>query len=596
MSKLKKIIDRILKKLEIHTIRTKLIISFLVIGLLPLILFALFSYSTYSGALRERITGYSREVVFRMERDIDNYFSDIEQFLTREQDFYINQFIKLTQVNDFSNNRKYTFRIWEDFNNLRHMKPGLEDIALTFSDGKRISSYGLYYVDIQKFNREIMRVIQDRGISVIGPHTNFLEKKVVTMVRPYYPEVAEEIVLISADINLNVLADIANVKLGNKGYVFIADNNGNIIYHPDKELIGTRSQFFKQDNPEGEILPGYFTTKDENYLLTLATSRVTGWNIVGVAYANEIEAELAPLNKVILLIIGLILLGVILVTIYLSNSLSYPIKELEGVTQQAANNDLSVKISPRGKDEIAQLGKSFNKMISRIKQLMEQNIVEQKMLRKLEMDSLDNQIKPHFIYNTLDLIIGQLESNDSQKATHTIEALGKFFRLSLSHGKEMVMIANEVEHVKNYLFIQQLRHGEEYEYIIDIKDMEIMDKYIPRLLLQPLVENAIYHGILKSQRKGLIIVKGYLKDGDIYFEIIDNGVGIDQERVEEINQILQGKKEAEDEKQYFGLRNVNQRIKLKFGKDYGLRLESEKGVKTSSIIKIGLLEVGDNDV
>jgi len=596
VSKLKKIIDRILKKLEIHTIRTKLIISFLVIGLLPLILFALFSYSTYSGALRERITGYSREVVFRMERDIDNYFSDIEQFLTREQDFYINQFIKLTQVNDFSNNRKYTFRIWEDFNNLRHMKPGLEDIALTFSDGKRISSYGLYYVDIQKFNREIMRVIQDRGISVIGPHTNFLEKKVVTMVRPYYPEVAEEIVLISADINLNVLADIANVKLGNKGYVFIADNNGNIIYHPDKELIGTRSQFFKQDNPEGEILPGYFTTKDENYLLTLATSRVTGWNIVGVAYANEIEAELAPLNKVILLIIGLILLGVILVTIYLSNSLSYPIKELEGVTQQAANNDLSIKISPRGKDEIAQLGKSFNKMISRIKQLMEQNIVEQKMLRKLEMDSLDNQIKPHFIYNTLDLIIGQLESNDSQKATHTIEALGKFFRLSLSHGKEMVMIANEVEHVKNYLFIQQLRHGEEYEYIIDIKDMEIMDKYIPRLLLQPLVENAIYHGILKSQRKGLIIVKGYLKDGDIYFEIIDNGVGIDQERVEEINQILQGKKEAEDEKQYFGLRNVNQRIKLKFGKDYGLRLESEKGVKTSSIIKIGLLEVGDNDV
>jgi two-component system sensor histidine kinase YesM len=380
------------------------------------------------------------------------------------------------------------------------------------------------------------------------------------------------------------------IKLGVISYEYFG------IYHPDKELIGTRSQFFKQDNPEGEILPGYFTTKDENYLLTLATSRVTGWNIVGVAYANEIEAELAPLNKVILLIIGLILLGVILVTIYLSNSLSYPIKELEGVTQQAANNDLSVKISPRGKDEIAQLGKSFNKMISRIKQLMEQNIVEQKMLRKLEMDSLDNQIKPHFIYNTLDLIIGQLESNDSQKATHTIEALGKFFRLSLSHGKEMVMIANEVEHVKNYLFIQQLRHGEEYEYIIDIKDMEIMDKYIPRLLLQPLVENAIYHGILKSQRKGLIIVKGYLKDGDIYFEIIDNGVGIDQERVEEINQILQGKKEAEDEKQYFGLRNVNQRIKLKFGKDYGLRLESEKGVKTSSIIKIGLLEVGDNDV
>lgn len=566
------------------------------IGLLPLIIFAIFSYNTYSGALRERITGYSREVVFRMERDIDNYFSDIEQFLTREQDFYINQFIKLTQVNDFSNNRKYTFRIWEDFNNLGHMKPGLEDIALTFSDGKRISSYGLYYVDIRNLNKEIMRVIQDRGISVIAPHTNFLEKKVVTMVRPYYPEVADEIVLISADINLNVLADIANVKLGNKGYVFIADNDGNIVYHPDSELIGTKSQFYKHNDSVDEIRPGYFDSEEDNYLLTLATSKVTGWTIVGVAYANEIEAELAPLNKVIMLIIGLILLGVILVTIYLSNSLSYPIKELEGVTQQAANNDLSVKINTRGNDEIAQLGKSFNKMISRIKKLMEQNIVEQKMLRKLEMDSLDNQIKPHFIYNTLDLIIGQLESNDSQKATHTIEALGKFFRLSLSHGREMVMVANEVEHVKNYLFIQKLRHGEEYDYIIDIKDMEIMDKYIPRLLLQPLVENAIYHGILKSDKKGLIVIKGYLKDGDIYFEIIDNGVGITEEKVKEINQILQGEKKAEDKKQYFGLRNVNQRIKLKFGKEYGLRLESQQGIKTNSIIKIGIIKVGDNSV
>lgn len=595
MTIFEKLITRIAKKLEIHTIRTKLVISFLVIGLVPLILFALFSYNIYIGALTERITGYSLEVVYRMERDVDDYFKDIEGFLTREQDFYINQYIKLTLANDFTNNRKYTFRIWEDFNNIRQMKPGLEDIALTFTDGKRISSYGLYYVDMAEFNEKIKEGLQARGISVIGPHINFLRKDVVTLVRPYFPDVADKIVLISADINLNVLAGITKVKLGNKGYVFIADKSGTIIYHPEQEMIGKKSRFFIHD-ALGGYQDGKFTAEDGNYILTSTESEVTGWNIVSVAYANEIEAQLIKLQNITIFIIGLILFVVILLTIYLSYSLSYPIRELEDVTQLAANNDLTVKINTRGNDEIAQLGRSFNKMIRRINRLMEQNIQEQKMLRKLEMESLDNQIKPHFIYNTLDLIIGQLESNNSSRATHLIEALGKFFRLSLSHGKELVMITNEVEHVKNYLFIQHLRHGEEYEYIIDIKNLEIMNKHIPRLLLQPLVENAIYHGILKSEKKGLIIVKGYINDGDIYFEVIDNGIGIEQDRVIEINQILQGLKKAEEEKQYFGLRNVNQRIKLKFGDEYGLWIESEKGVKTRSIIKIGIIEVGESDV
>jgi two-component system sensor histidine kinase YesM len=142
--------------------------------------------------------------------------------------------------------------------------------------------------------------------------------------------------------------------------------------------------------------------------------------------------------------------------------------------------------------------------------------------------------------------------------------------------------------VKNYLYIQHLRHGEEYEYIIDIKDTEIMDRHMPRLILQPIVENAIYHGILPTEKKGLIIVRGYMEDGDIFFEIIDNGVGIKEEKVEEINQILQGEKEVGDEKYFFGLRNVNQRLKFKYGEKYGLFIESKKGEKTCLIIKIGL--------
>lgn len=583
---IKELFYKISKKLEIHTIRTKLIISFFVIGLVPLIIFALFSYNTYFGAMTGEIAGYSKEVVKRMERDLDDYMLDIKQFLTGEQDFYINQFIKLNQGKDFANNRKYTFRIWEDFNNIKNMKRGLEDLALTFKNGKIISCYGLYYTDVKKFQPIFSGEISGKEIIFIPPHKNLMNKDVITMARSYYPDVAEDIVVISTDINLDILEGITKVKLGDKGYVFIADQKGNIIYHPEKEMIGKKSKFY---NPDNNSSTARYAVENENIILTSTISEVTGWSIVSVAYANELSAELIQIKNITFLIIGIILIGVVILTFYLSYAISYPIKELEDVTKNAVDNDLSVTIEPRGNDEIAQLGNSFNKMIDRIKELMQENIKEQKALRQLELETLDNQMKPHFIYNTLDMIIGHLESDNREEATQLIEALGKFFRLSLSHGQEMVKIGTEIEHVKNYLFIQNFRY-ENYEYIIDIEDEIIKEKYIPRLILQPLVENAIYHGILQGDKKGLIVIKAYFGEENIYLEINDNGTGMDKDKVKDINAVLKGKKETRDQEQYFGLRNVNKRIKIIFGEQYGLKIESEMGVMTSSIVKIGVLE------
>ncbi|MGP3777341.1 sensor histidine kinase [Halanaerobium saccharolyticum] len=571
---------KLFNKIEIHTIRTKLIISFLIIGLLPILLSGLLSFNIYRGAINDRISAYSQEMVNRMERDLEDYISEIETFLSREQDFYINQFIKLTQANDFRNNRKYAFRIWEDFNNLKQMKPGLEDIAITFQDGRRISSYGTYNIDLENF-RARMYSDSSGDISFTSPYTNYLQQEVITIVSSYYPEIAEENVLISADIDLDVLANLTDFNLGEKSYFLIADQNGDIIYHPNQELIGERSLLYNAGFPDRKL-----NLNGEQYILTSTFSYATGWYIISMASADEVEAELNYITDITLYMTLVVLLIIILLTIYLSSSLSRPIQKLQELTHRASENDLSVKIDTSGNDEIAELGQSFNKMIRRINKLMEQNVREQKLLRKLEMESLDNQIKPHFIYNTLDLIIGLLENKDFDRATHMVEALGKFFRLSLSHGKEMVLIRNEIKHVKNYLFIQQFRHGEEYEYIIDVEDHEIMDKHIPKLILQPIVENAIYHGLLPSEKKGLVIVKGYRENKNIYFKIVDNGVGIPAAKVDEINKILTGRLETDDQQKYFGLRNVDQRLKLMYGGSSGLRVESVEGEKTTVIIRI----------
>lgn len=575
------IFNKLINKIEFHTIRTKLIISFLLIALLPLLTFSLLSYNMYSGALNERISSYSEEMVARMERDLNDYIFDIESFLNREKDFYINQFIKLTQREDFSNNRKYSFRIWEDFNNLKQMKPGLVDIAITFQNGRRISSEGIYTINTVEF-RNMLSPNQSANIYLTKPHKNYFQKDVITIARPYYPEAADETVMLSADVDTDILVNLTDFSFGEKSYFFIADRNGNIVFHPDRDKIGSKSPYYSDGFENREV-----RYNGDRYLLNSTYSELSGWHIVSMASSEELEAELNYLTDITIFLIILVLGIIILLTLYLSNSLSTPIRKLQALTHRASDNDLSVNIDIDGEDEIAELGKSFNKMIQRINKLLEENVREQKLLRKLELESLDNQIKPHFIYNTLDLIIGLLENKDFDRATHMVEALGKFFRLSLSHGNEMVLIRNEIKHVKNYLFIQQFRHGDEYEYIIDIEDHSMMDKHIPRLILQPIVENSIYHGIMPlDNRKGLIIIKGYAEDKSFYFKVVDNGIGIEAEKIKEINQILKGEIEIEAKKKYFGLRNVNQRLKLMYGGESGVEVKSIPGQKTEVIIRI----------
>ncbi|MCK9525244.1 MAG: sensor histidine kinase [Limnochordia bacterium] len=584
--------SRLAKKAEIHTIRTKLILSFLVIALIPLGIMAVFSYQTYYGSLTQSVTEYSHEVVSRMAKDLDEYFSDLEVLLNRDQDFYMDQLIKLVDGNDF-NNRKYVFRIWEDLNNLYRVKPGVEEISLVFAGGNRLSNYGLYTLDFASFRREFQSHLQERGIAILGPRRNFLNRTVVTMVKPYTSPTAPNAVFMTADINLDRLANITDVRLGTRGYVFVADELGRIIYHPSLEELGTVSGFYRETVLHG-FADGFGEYENERFFLTTGYSSVTGWSVVSVAYADEIGAQVAPIQRITFVVIALILVGVVLLAIYVSHALSRPIKELQNLTKRAANHELSVHIDPQGNDEIAMLGHSFNKMILRIQELMEENVREQKLLRKLEMESLDNQIKPHFIYNTLDLIIGQLESNQNEQASSLIEALGSFFRLSLSKGREIVPIASEVEHVRNYLFIQQLRHGDEYEYEIAM-DKDIADKFIPRLLLQPLVENAIYHGILRANRQGKIRISGYQEaDGDIVFEIQDDGAGLEPDKLQDINEVLRGERSLQNEKEYFGLRNVNKRAQLMFGEEYGVVLASEVGQGTKAILRIKAIKEDPN--
>jgi len=187
------------------------------------------------------------------------------------------------------------------------------------------------------------------------------------------------------------------------------------------------------------------------------------------------------------------------------------------------------------------------------------------------------------------LIIGLLETNKNEDVIKMVEALGAFFRISLSHGQEFITIRDEVEHIRNYLYLQRFRHGEKYDYRLEV-DAWLLERKTIKLILQPLVENAIYHGVRELERQdGLISVKGYHSEGQAYFEVIDNGLGMSPEKVEEINNLLHGNGVYAGEQRYFGLRNVNERIVLAFGKEYGLSITSTLGRGTRVVVHLPLI-------
>lgn len=274
----------------------------------------------------------------------------------------------------------------------------------------------------------------------------------------------------------------------------------------------------------------------------------------------------------------------IISTWLISESIYIPIKKLQNITRTIADKDLEVLINPDNKDEIVQLGRSFNAMVDRIRELLDYKLKEQDNLKKYELKLLQVQINPHFLYNTLDSIIWMARANQNAQVIEMVSALSSFFRVTLSKGKDWIKIEEELEHVRSYLSIQKMRYQDILDFYVEA-DEAILGGIILNLTLQPLVENAIYHGIKNRRNGGTIWVRGSLKSPDlISFEVEDDGVGFTAENLAKVRAALaDATSPVEFNESGFGINNVNKRIRLYYGAQYGLSIESEhlKGTRIS---------------
>ena len=282
-------------------------------------------------------------------------------------------------------------------------------------------------------------------------------------------------------------------------------------------------------------------------------------------------------------IVVVIVTFVVIMAIYMVRNITKPLDELVEATGKIADGDFKSKLELSSDDEIMVLADSVNDMTDKLDIMVDTIKEDEKKMRYAELRLLQEQINPHFLYNTLDTIVWLVESNDNEKAIDVVMSLSKLFRLVLSKGQELISIRDEEEHIKNYLSIQQVRYNDILEYSIDI-DKELYRYEIQKLTLQPLVENSLYHGIKYKRAKGIIEVIGRKDGNEIVLTIKDDGVGMDTETLNGLREKIS--KKCKDTDSGFGLANVNERIRMYFGEEYGMTINSALNEGTEIVIRI----------
>lgn len=274
---------------------------------------------------------------------------------------------------------------------------------------------------------------------------------------------------------------------------------------------------------------------------------------------------------------------VLFLSYFIPQSITRPIRRLSEATDQVAKGNLSIRTDVKAGSDVTLLSESLNTMIDKINELLEQVKQEQIHLKDAELELLQSQINPHFLYNTLDTIVWLAEAGDQKKVVSMVGSLSKFFRTSLNQGKDIISIQEELQHVRSYLEIQQIRYQDILEYEINVPANLGMYR-IPKITIQPLVENALYHGIKNKRGLGKICICGE-KEGDCFFLYVsDNGIGMSEERLKQIKDRIE--QNTTGEKEIYGLYNVNERIRLKFGPEYGISIKSKHMEGTEVRIKL----------
>lgn len=449
-------------------------------------------------------------------------------------------------------------------------------------------TYQKVALDYSKLDWYAKAVAKPQDAIITGPnrHSFFdTDDEVISLsreVQSYENGTFRGVILIN--LNMNKITEICNsFQEKQENFICIINDKGELVY--EQQNGRERFAFDEKENRQ-ELNTALGKTKEscfrlnyrgEKYLVTRTDMKTTGWTLVSMVPYKSVMAETMAISGVMILAVAITLIVTLLLLNRILTGVVKPLKKLEKYMVQVNPDNMDQRMEILTDDEIGHLSMKFNQMMDRIRNLKEQVIEEQEDKRKYELQALQAQINPHFLYNTLDSIIWMAETNDSNIVAMT-EALAKLFRISLNKGNEEISLERELEHVKNYLIIQSMRYADKFTYEISAEPGVERCRTI-KLILQPIVENCIYHGIKKKRGTGKITIRAYRREQNLIIEVSDDGCGMPEEIC---RKILSDEIESENiSGSGIGVKNVNERIQLRFGKKYGLSYSSEEGVGTT---------------
>ncbi len=393
------------------------------------------------------------------------------------------------------------------------------------------------------------------------------------------------------DMNFSGIEQICkNVNLGNSGYLYLIDGEGEIIYHPRQQLI--YSNLVQENNI---MAAGY---EDGNHkeefngekrLITVKTVGYTGWKLIGVTPLRDVSASYFQIRIFMIFILLFTILLMTFIIYFVSSKIANPILALENSVRELEGGKENVTIAVGGSYEIRHLGEAIKDMVAQMHKLMDDIVLQQEAKRKNELDALQAQINPHFLYNTLDSIVWMIENERYQEAILMVTSFANFFRISLSKGRNIITVEDELKHAKNYMTIQHMRFKNKFTFKINAQE-ETLPLATIKLVVQPILENAIYHGMEFKDGDGEIEINSYLENGDLYIDVIDNGLGMPQEVV---NRLMTHESRTRGRGSGIGLKNVNERIQIYFGEEYGLTIFSEPDEGTTVRIHLPRVDIND---
>lgn len=386
-----------------------------------------------------------------------------------------------------------------------------------------------------------------------------MEYWVISISKEIHDKNGNNLGMILIDIKYQVLDEfLQSCKFIKGGDTIILDENNRIVYYKDISCIELNKDcLIKFKN----LKEGY--TPSTNTFIIKYPIKNTNWFLVNVSSLKEIENLKLHFFELIFLSCVILLFITFIISTFILNKITRPIKELEKNMRDFSSNLSKIKLNGDVAIEILSLQNHFNDMIDKIK-----------YLREYEINALHSQINPHFLYNTLDTIIWMAEFEDTEKVISITKSLANFFRISLSNGEEKILLKDEINHIEEYLYIQKQRYEDRLEYLIEIED-GIKEIKIPKIILQPIVENAIYHGIKNLDTKGKIKIYSKILEDKIEIIVEDNGIGFEKSKTQNISK-MGG----------IGIKNVNKRIRFYYGKEFGVFIDKKFKNGARVIIKL----------